>query len=249
MKNKKLKTLLIFLFFSVPLLFLIKISFWWSNYTDTSQINLKFSRTEIIDIENYKVLINEILNNNKENYNLTQITNVLEEHPYVKAARVSRHYPNQIKIEIIERVPITMVNKDPIVLLDEQGYVLPDFYNLKSYDLPIMSNFNTDSGLYPPGEMVLSVKAKECILLLANIQNQYNELYNNLSELKITSSNEINLILADQPTNIFLGNENINIRINILKEFEKQLKPAKISDFTYLDLRFKNQVIGKRRHL
>ena len=71
---------------------------------------------------------------------------------------------------------------------------------------------------------------------------------NNLSEIKMSASNEIELILADQPTHIFLGNQDIDSRINILKEFEKELRPKSISAYSYLDIRYNNQVIAKRRH-
>ena len=142
---------------------------------------------------------------------------------------------------------IAIVNKNPLVLLDEDGFVLPYLQSLKSYDLPLMSNFNTDSTLYPEGGKVLSLKVQQCISLLNNIQVIHANLYNNLSEMNITSNNEFQLILTDQPTHIFLGNTDINSRINILKIFETELKPRRISDFTYLDMRYKNQVVAKLR--
>ena len=33
-----------------------------------------------------------------------------------------------------------------------------------------------------------------------------------------------------------------------LKQFEKKLQPKKISDFSYLDMRYENQIIAKGRH-
>ena len=89
----------------------------------------------------------------------------------------------------------------------------------------------------------------ECISLLSKLKNQYEGLYNDLSEIKMSSDNEIEMILADQPTQIFIGDRNINYRINVLKEFEKELEPKTISVFSYIDIRYDNQVIAKRRHL
>ena len=56
------------------------------------------------------------------------------------------------------------------------------------------------------------------------------------------------MILADHPTQIFIGNSKINYRINVLKEFEKELEPKTISGFSYIDIRYNNQVIAKSRH-
>ena len=66
--------------------------------------------------------------------------------------------------------------------------------------------------------------------------------------LEDDTDNEIEMILADQPTQIFIGDKNISYRINVLKEFEKELEPKTISGFSYIDIRYDNQVIAKRRH-
>ena len=119
--------------------------------------------------------------------------------------------------------------------------------NLNDYNLPVLSNFNTDSGLYPNGKQALSTKVIECTSIIKQLKNRYTNLYDNLSELKITSDNEIELILADHPTHIYLGNKNIYNRIHILKEFENKLKPNSISNFNYLDFRYENQIIANNR--
>ena len=72
-------------------------------------------------------------------------------------------YPSEIRIEIIEREPIAIVNIDPMVFLDEGGFVLPDLGNLNNHDLPIMSNFNSDKELYNYGGKAMTVKVIECI--------------------------------------------------------------------------------------
>jgi len=228
--------------------FIIIASFWWFELRDRTKIDIKFSETEVLTLKAYESLISEFIDDITTPGTINEITKSIEGHPYVKAARVSRHYPSQIRIEIIEREPIAIVNKNPMVLLDKNGFVLPDLGNINKYNLPIMSNFNSVAELYPHGQKALSVKIVECISLLAQLKDQYDALYNNLSEIKMSSNNEVELILADQPTRIFLGSKHIKSRIKILKEFENELKPNSISGFSYLDIRYDNQVIAKRRH-
>ena len=222
-------------------------SYWWSGLKEETSIELKFSETTILEISTYRSLVSEVMQDNTKQDKISEITKKIEDHPYVKAARVSKHYPSQIKIEIMERVPIAIVNKDPMVLLDQSGFVLPDLGNLSNHILPVMSNFNSDEEFYPHGKQALSVNIIECISLLSQLKEHYDGLYDNLSEIKMSASNEIELILADQPTHIFLGNQDIDSRINILKEFEKELRPRSISGYSYLDIRYNNQVIAKRR--
>ena len=248
-KNQSTFKIAIISILSLSGFFLIIIaSFWWFELRDSTKIDIQFSKTEVLTLEAYESLISEFIDDTTTRGTIDKITRSIEGHPYVKAARVSRHYPSQIRIEVIEREPIAIVNKNPMVLLDKDGFVLPDLGNINKYNLPIMSNFNAEAELYPHGQRAISVKVVECISLLAQLKDQYDALYNNLSEIKMSSSNEIELILADQPTNIFLGSKNIKSRIKILKEFENELKPNSISSFSYLDIRYDNQVIAKRRH-
>ena len=235
-------------FYSTGFLTIIFASFWWSELKEDDKIKIKVSDTSILNIETYESLISNVLEDVNIDNKITKIAQVIEGHPYVKAARVSKHYPSEIRIEIMEREPIAIVNMDPMFLLDESGFVLPNLGNLNNHDLPIMSNFNEDKELYPYGSKAISVKVIECISLLSKLKNQYEGLYNNLSEIKMSSDNEIEMILADQPTQIFIGDRNINYRINVLKEFEKELEPKTISGFSYIDIRYDNQVIAKRRH-
>lgn len=249
-KSFRIKNSIVSLLWVSALGFLIKISFMWASYSGKMTINhVKFSETKVLEVSTYKSLFSKITNNKSEKINLYEMITLIESHPYVKVARVSRHYPSEIKIEIIERKPLAVVNIEPMILLDEDGYVLPFEGIQTNYNLPVMNNFNMEPELYPLGELALSVKIKECIAIISRIQTNYSELYNNLSELKITSSNEIELILSDTPTHIYLGNKKISSRIRTLKEFETKLKPDRMSDFSYLDMRYDNQIIVKRRHL
>ena len=134
-------------------------------------------------------------------------------------------------------------------MLDKNGYVLPDINNSNHFSLPVMSNYNTEMELYPIGEKVLSVKAKQSIEWLSLIQNNYQFLYNNLSEIRLLSGENIELILLDEPTKILMGNTRFQDKIEILKEFKINLNPYKrLTDFSYLDMRYKNQIIGKPRN-
>jgi len=243
MKNKTHRLILIYLLFLSGISLLVIASFWWEGLDTELKIDITFSETNILSTNVYE----RLLDDSTKKLNLNEITEIIESHPYVKVARVSRHYPSKLIVEIIERNPIAIVNKNPMIFLDEESVVLPEMDNLNDYNLPILSNFNTDSGLYPNGKQALSTKIIECTSIIKQLKNGYTNLYDNLSELKITSDNEIELILADYPTHIYLGNKNIYNRIYILKEFENKLKPNSISNFNYLDFRYENQIIANNR--
>ena len=50
---------------------------------------------------------------------------------FVQVARASNRYPNKLVIDIKERRPFALLNKDPLVILDKSCYVLSDINNLE----------------------------------------------------------------------------------------------------------------------
>jgi cell division septal protein FtsQ len=233
----------------ILLIFLtVVLSFSWSKYKNKNLFSdIRISSTKINDIVLYEDYIHNILQS--ESITFPSFINSIEEHPYIKAARVSKHYPGKIYIEIIERNPIVFLNTNPKIFLDEEGYVLPYQEKISKIDLPIMSNINPNQNLYPNGQKVLSKKVIECISWLALINKNYKNLYNDISEIKMTSTDEMEIILAENPTNIYFGQTQLRTRINNLVQFQKLLEPKRLSDFSYLDMRFENQIIAKERRL
>ena len=226
----------------------VVLSFSWSKYNNKSLLSdIRISDTKINNRALYKNYIHNILKS--ESITHPSFINSIEKHPYIKAARVSKHYPGKINIEIIERNPIVFLNINPKIFLDEEGYVLPYQEKISKIDLPIMSNINPNQNFYPNGQKVLSKKVIECISWLALINKNYKNLYNDISEIKMTSTDEMEIILAENPTNIYFGQTQLHARINNLVQFQKLLEPKRLSDFSYLDMRFENQIITKERRL
>ena len=250
-KSNKIKAKLAILFTTcLCLLVLIKISSWWSELNENLVLkHIIISNTSMIDNKEYHKLVDQFLGYSLDELIIGDISQILEEHPYVKASRVSKWFPSTIRIELIERKPIAILNIPPIVLLDKDGFVLPNKQSKTNFNLPILNKFNPDSVLYPYGDKVLSINVENCIYWLGKIKMEYPTFYEDISEMKMTSDNDINIILSEYPTNIYLGKNDIWSKINILKKFENELYPKKLSDFSYLDMRYNNQVIAKNRAL
>ena len=250
-KIDKSKKRLIFTSISFLLIItLIKIASWWCVNTNNLILeSISISSTKIIENEEFYNLVNEFIGNSLEEISIDSVTKIIEDHPYVEAARVSKWYPSKMKIELIEREPIAVLNISPMVLLDKDGFVLPYKTSKMNFNLPILNNFNTNLDFYPYGNKVLSENVANCIKWLNRIKINFPSLYQDISEMKMTSGNDINIILADYPTRIFLGKSDIWTKIEILKKFETELLPKKLSDFSYLDMRYDNQVIAKNRTL
>ena len=174
---------------------------------------------------------------------LHDIAEAFETNPFVKATRVSRHFPNRIKINIVERKPLAILNMDSFLMIDGNAFVLPDHQYSQSALIPILSGFNSAKDLYPEGEQTYSVKVKEAVGILNLLSSGFPNLYESISELTLNKDDEYVIILTDRPTRVILGKDNIIPKLNILKNFEKALGQRQLTDYRLLDMRYKKQLV------
>jgi len=207
---------------------LIWISISWVNFRGYMDINNYSYKGDIrISESEYAGLIGDITKQTHSEVDLIEIQERIEMHPYVQATRVSHQFPSTVHIEIVEREPLAILNGDPMVFLDENCFVMPEVGNLEDLNVPILSNYNPDPELYPIGNKANSVKVQESIKLLQKIQNDYESLYQNISEMSLNTDDEFIIVLIDQPTKIRLGRNNIWTKLLVLKEFEIAIQGKK----------------------
>ncbi len=130
-------------------------------------------------------------------------------------------------------------------MLDSEAVVLPDHPYSQSVLVPILSGFNTALDLYPEGEKTYSIKVKEAVAILNKLSNGYPTLYENISELTLNSHDEYVIILADRPTRVILGKNDVFSKLNILKNFEEALGQRQLTDYRLLDMRYKKQLVAR----
>ena len=87
--------------------------------------------------------------------------------------------------------------------------------------------------------------SKEAVDILRELSTNYRDLYENISELTLNKDDEYVLILADRPTRVILGKENINLKFNILKSFDKALGQRQLTDFSLIDMRYNKQLVAR----
>ena len=246
-KTKSFITPIMYLF--VSLILAISAFRWVRYYYNFDDKKFHFSDTTILDKTNYTSLLNKISKEELMGIKISELNKVIEKHPYVEAARISNRYPNIIMIEIVERQPIAILEIDPLTMVDSNGYVLPSKNNFKNIDLPILANISDLENTMNFGEKSTSKVVNKAVSWLSYIKKYHSYLYKNISELKVSSSDELELILSDYPTKIFLGQKKVKSRINSLLKFKEKLKTNKITDYNYLDLRYDNQIIAMERSL
>ena len=247
-KKVKLSMLRVKIFFLVMIIScFVSLSFEWSTYRNIFDArNLNISGDVILDQEDYHEIIGEIKGKQIYEVNSRKLSSKLERNPYVKAARVSKHYPNKLNIDIVEREPIAIINNKKKFMIDSEAIILPNRNSFfESALIPMLSGFNPANDLYPEGDITLSIKVKEAIKILDFIQINYNELFNEIAELRINKDDEFEIILSEEPTIVILGQGDFHNKINILKKFDEALGQRQLTDYRLLDMRYSKQLVAR----
>lgn len=225
------------------------LSFNWSVYTGLNLLeNIEIRGSRIIQENEYYESLSALLDVSLDEIDIREVGMLLESHPFVHAARVSKTFPNTLHIDIVERAPIALLNLKPILYIDNEGVILPDLGRVGDKIIPVMSGFNSARELYPIGHQTISLKVLESVTVIDQIMKLYPSLYDNLSEITLNGNDEFVLILADYPTKVILGKGRIWEKIQILNLFAQSLPVNRgLNYYTLLDLRYNRQVIAKVR--
>lgn len=251
MKKKRPSIVPIVIFFSLVVVVasLIAAASEWAEYTGLTKIqSIQFTGAQLLPAEEYERSLQPLLGVPLKEIDLNDVRLLLEAHPFIKATRVSRHYPSTLRVEIRERQPIAMLNLKPILFVDSEGVILPDMGLSDNLLLPCLSGFNPTPELYPPGHETVSQKVQESVRLMNQIMAVAPALYNNLSEILLNNHDEYVFVLSEYPTRIVIGRDNVWEKIKLLNAFENAIGgPRNLSQYRYLDLRYENQIVARER--
>ena len=246
MKNNFIK---IFDFISQPLLCLLFIAISLFGSVKWAQFNAIFIVEDVkIEGVNYfddTMLIEyktSIRNQNIFFSNLKDYKNDIKSLDHIKDCKVSRVFPKTIKIEIYEREPLAMISSNDLIILDSEGVCLPVEYC--EISLPILSNFKNNQELYEKGKKTKSSNVLKSIDVIKYSKDNFNSLYDNISEFVFNEDSEYEIILKNGRTKILLGSDNIFAKIDYLNAFANALpETKKLESYRYVDLRYKRQIV------
>ncbi len=150
--------------------------------------------------------------------NLTAIQQNVMSHYYIKDAVVERNLPNSIDIQIIERIPVAMINLSEPLYLDEDGVVLPKTVSYRLFDLPMISGISADKS-FIFGTTVTQPDEIEALQLLAVLRTVNRPLYHNISEIQLRNGGDIVLYSAEGGIPIIFGRGELSDKIARLELF------------------------------
>lgn len=173
---------------------------------------------------------------------LTQVQRNVLSHLYVKEASVERNIPSSIKISVVERQPLTLVNADEIRYLDEDGVVLPHSISKAVFDLPVLSGVPAAVSL-KLGSRVEQVDVQEALAVLWSAKLLSKELYHLISEVQIRQG-DIVLYSAEWGIPILFGRGEVANKLARLETFWNEVvKDQGSQNLQYIDVRYTDQIV------
>ena len=174
-------------------------------------------------------------------YDLTKTSERLAEHPWILSASVQRKFPQEIQIELTERVPYARVKFEKVFLMDNFGVILSE-ETPKYKDLPLITQSNK-------GAMPRNFSGDKVIQSL-----KFMHYFNKLSFFK-NNPMDIAELKGDSRIIFFTRNRDLQIQMSMeaLKEgFRKFMivldtLEGENMKIQMIDLSFKDQVVVRDR--
>ncbi len=162
---------------------------------------------------------------------------------FVKSVAVHRDIPHRVRISIEERIPVAAMVLDKVYYLDADGYVLPPARSQFIFDLPVLSGSLSHSELLP-GQQTSSKNVLEALSLLAIAREVDEEMYRNISEIRIDGNKDLMFYTAELGVPVIVGRGNFGTKMVTFDSFWREVVARNGAyELQYIDLRYDEQVV------
>jgi cell division protein FtsQ len=167
----------------------------------------------------------------------------VESHYFLKDVMVERDLPSTIKISVVERTPIAMMNTADLLYIDPDGVVLPHSISRELFDLPVISNLPAGSNI-AVGTTLRNPDVLEALDILSTARMVSKELYYLISEIRLRNGGDIVLYTADGGVPILYGRGDSPGKLVRLETFwNSVVRERGTASLQYIDLRFQDQIV------
>ncbi len=164
-------------------------------------------------------------------------------YPQVAGLRIVRNFPNQIMIVARKRIPYTQVRLgNRIVMLDLRGVVVATT-NKPDNNLPLILGVKTNGQRIFLGQPFLGQDVQAALKVLKIFQINKGLSAYRIARIDVSNLSNIEFYLTNNLKIIFDWDK-IEEKINTLSLMLSQGQ-LKLNEITYIDLRFKEPIIGQ----
>lgn len=170
----------------------------------------------------------------------------LEKLPQIKFVRVSRLFPSSIRIQIEERNPVALFIDNGIWGVDDEGVLLPRFPASHGLDYPVI--VSEDLQHHNPGERIDNPRVLRLVEFLGLLKETNASVYSLISEVSWNEIEGLRILTVKSNLPVLFGHSGLLEKCRKLSTAWQYLQVNnRIPEIKYLDLRFQNQIILKKR--
>lgn len=167
-------------------------------------------------------------------------------HPYIRDARVSRDYPEGLRIEIEERIPVAMFTANGgMRYVDAEGVVLPYLESALTRDLPAITGV-PELASTAPGRAVEGDEYFEALTVLSAALATDTSVYHLISEVDMREPDDVTIYSTEGAVTIRFGRGDELRKMSLLRAFwDRFVREEGPENLKSLDLRFGDRVVAK----
>ena len=164
-------------------------------------------------------------------------------HYFLKDVTVERDLPSTLKISVVERSPLAMINNADLLYIDPEGVVLPHSISRELFDLPVISNIPAAVKV-AVGTTLHNADVLEALDILSTAKLVNKELYYLLSEVRLRNGGDLVLYTAEGGVPVLFGRGNSASKLVRLEAFWNTIvRERGTASLQYIDLRFNDQIV------
>lgn len=162
------------------------------------------------------------------------MTRAVEQHPWVRTASVTRHFPSSVSLEVVEHRPAALAALGELYLLDEDGEPFKKLEASDDLDLPLVTGISRDAYVEKPEAAASRFRAAlDLIALYRQVKAADGDA---VSEVRV-SGHEYALVTAGG-TEIRLGRDGWEAKLARLEKVRAELRRrGQSADVIHLDNR------------
>jgi cell division protein FtsQ len=182
--------------------------------------------------------------------NVGQVKSLLESHPWIARAEVTRDWPNRLLITVKEKKPVALLNRNAgLFYMDNKGRIIAVASSSQELDFPVITGLKNYT--FNPIDSAQTPEILQDALGLLKLASKNNSILpeQNISEIHITENGEMLLYLLERAFPIYMGaDEKISTRyyrlVKVLKDLYKSREFSKVS-YIRLDYQKDTILVGK----
>jgi cell division protein FtsQ len=176
-------------------------------------------------------------------YRLETLSNNIQQHTWIKKAKVTRIFPSTLRVDIIERIPVAIAIDNATYYLDREGTVMKPLDGRALIKMPIVSSEHRDGVIKYYSPVCTHLRQALEVVVIASLK--CSEIYYLVSEVHTKKNKDIVLYTLDAAVPIEVGSGETEQRLQTILTFWKNIvkDPVTPQLIEKLDARFKDRIV------